>query len=129
MKSFAIAVVVVAALACSCSTSSSTPKPSQTTSSTPRPTQTSINPQTLAATLACFGGSASATSGADSPLLGKSLKAAEALAPSLHLLTRVVAEDGTCVNVIGDLEGNRADLWIVNDQVVKVFVEGTPGRP
>jgi hypothetical protein len=52
------------------------------------------------------------------------LKAAETLVSASHQTTRVVAQDGTCVNITSDLVSSRADLWIVNDHVIKAVVEG-----
>jgi hypothetical protein len=55
------------------------------------------------------------------------LKTAEALASASHQTTRIVAQNGTCLNITADLVSNRADLWIVNGQVIKAVVEGPYG--
>jgi hypothetical protein len=92
-----------------------------------RPTAAGLNAGARTATLACLPTFAPGTSEPDSALVGKSLKAAETLASASHQTTRIVAQNGTCVNITADLASNRADLWIVNGQVIKAVVEGPYG--
>lgn len=112
-----IALTAVVAIACSCSTTSMT---------SPR-TTAGPNAATRSATLACLPTFAPGTSEPDSALVGKSLKAAETLASASHQTTRIVAQNGTCVNITSDLVGNRIDLWLVNGQVIKAVLEGPFG--
>jgi len=114
VKRIGIALAATAVIACSCS-NTSTSAPSATAAT---------NAGTRSATLACLQTFAPGTSEPDGALVGKSLKAAEALASASHQTTRVVAQDGTCVNITADLVSGRADLWVVNDQVIKAVVEG-----
>ncbi len=49
------------------------------------------------------------------------------LASDSHQTTRVVARNGTCVNITSDLVSSRIDLWIVDDRVIKAVEEGPVG--
>ena len=69
------------------------------------------------------------TSQPDSSLVGKSLTTAVSLASASHQTTRIVGQDGTCMNITSDLVGNRVDLWIVNDRVIKAVLETPPEVP
>jgi hypothetical protein len=109
-------LIALAAIACGCST----------TSTTATSTSAGPNARTRSATLACLLTFAPGTSDADSALVDKSLKTAEALASASHQTTRIVARNGSCVNVTADLVSSRADLWIVNGRVIKAVVEGPP---
>ncbi len=117
MRRIGIVLTAAAAIACSCST----------TSTTAPSTTAGLNAGTRSATLACLPTFAPGTSEPDSSLVGKSLKAAESLASASHQMTRIVAQNGTCVNITSDLVSNRADLWIVKGQVIKAVVEGPFG--
>jgi hypothetical protein len=92
--------------------------------STSTTTSSTINPTTLAATLACLQDFAPGTSQPDGVLVGKSLSAARKLAAATGQSWRVVAQDGTCNSVTTDLQSNRVDLWIVDGRVVKAVLEG-----
>ena len=69
------------------------------------------------------------TSQPDSSLAGKSLTTAESLALAAHQTTRVVAQDGSCNAITSDLDGNRVDLWVINDRVIKAVLEAPPEVP
>ena len=114
MKRIGMLLVAAAVLACSCSAPSTTGSSTTSTASAAE----------RSATLACLAEFASGTSRPDSSLVGKSLKTAESLALAAHQTTRVVAQDGSCNAITSDLDGNRVDLWVINDVVVKAVVEG-----
>ena len=114
MKRIGMLLADAAVLACSCSAPSTTGSSTTSTASAAE----------RSATLACLAEFAPGTSRPDSSLLGKSLKTAESLALAAHQTTRVVAQDGSCNAITSDLAGNRVDLWVINDVVVKAVVEG-----
>ncbi len=92
----------------------------------PTSTTSTINPGTLAATLACVSEFAPGTSQPDVVLVGKSLYTARALIEASAQSWRIVAENGTCENVTSDLQSGRVDLWIVDGHVIKAVLEGSP---
>ena len=114
MKRIGMLLVAAAVLACSCSAPSTTGSSTTSTASAAE----------RSATLACLAEFASGTSRPDSSLVGKSLKTAESLALAAHQTTRVVGQDGSCNAITSDLVGNRVDLCVINDVVVKAVVEG-----
>jgi hypothetical protein len=89
-------------------------------------TTSAINPNTLAATLACVSEFAPGTSQPDTVLVGKSLSGARALIEASAQTSRIVADNGTCENVTLDLQSGRVDLWIIDGRVVKAVLEGSP---
>ncbi len=93
---------------------------------TPTSTTSTVNPDTLAATLACASEFAPGTSQPDAALVGKSLYTARALIEASAQTWRIVAENGTCENVTSDLQSGRVDLWIVDGRVIKAVLEGSP---
>ena len=98
-------------------------KPAIVAGSTTTTTST-INPNTLAATLACLHEFAPGTSQPDGVLVGKSLSVARSLTAGFGQTWRIVAQDGTCKNVTSDLQSGRVDLWIIDGRVVKAVLEG-----
>ena len=115
MKRIGMLLAAAAVLACSCSAPSTTGSSTTSTASAAE----------RSATLACLDDEfAPGTSRPDSSLVGKSLKTAESLALAAHQTTRVVAQDGSCNAITSDLVGNRVDLCVINDVVVKAVVEG-----
>ncbi len=112
---WALASVAIGIFVLSCCSTSATSKGSSTSTT---------NPKTLSATLSCFRKNfAPGTSQPDDSLVGKSLATAASLAAASHQVTEVIAENGTCNTITGDIVSNRVDLWIVDGRVVKAVVE------
>jgi len=119
VKRIGMLLAAATVLASSCSAPSTTGSSTTSTASAAE----------RSATLACLVEFAPGTSRPDSSLVGKSLKTAESLALAAHQTTQVVAQDGGCNTITSDLVGNRVDLWVINDVVVKVVVEVTTAIP
>src|ERR1700722_9635589 len=97
--------------------------PAVTASSTATTTSSTINPTTVAATLACLQDFAPGTSQPDGALVGKPLSAVRRLTAVSGQSWRIVAQDGRCNSVTSDLQSDRVDLWIVDGRVVKAVLE------
>ena len=112
---WALASVAIGIFVLSCCSTSATSKGSSTSTTNP----------SVSATLFVLSKEVLAGTSGPGRLASRQIlaTAASVFAAASHQVTEVIAENGTCNTITGDIVSNRVDLWIVDGRVVKAVVE------